>query len=93
MRHSPLSRGAVYQQLLHLSKEKKKKPKKGKKGWLSPAAQVFNLELMLLDVFKFYQQASRPTSHAPHGHPELSRRAAKLYADIREYQTSLLFGE
>jgi hypothetical protein len=86
MRHSPLSRGAVYQQLLHLSKEKKKKPKKGRKGWLSPAAQVFNLELMLLDVFKVYQQTR-------HTHSELSRRAAKLYADIREYQTSLLFGE
>jgi hypothetical protein len=85
MRHARLSRGAVYQQLLSLSKEKKK-PKKGKKGYLSPAAQVHNLQIMLEGVFRVYRQAR-------YTHPQLAQKASRLYADIREYQTTLLLGE
>jgi hypothetical protein len=87
MRHSGLSRGAVYQQLLRLSEEKNKKEKKPRKdGGLSAAAQVHNLQLMLEGVFRVYRQAR-------YTHPQLAQRAARLYADIREYQTSLLLGE
>jgi hypothetical protein len=85
MRHSGLSRGAVYQQLLSLSRGTTKE-KKGRKGYLTPAAQVHNLELMLRDVFKVYRQAR-------YTHPQLAQRAARLYADIRELQTTLLLGE